>query len=109
MLQHSAGDRAFGLNATAAAGCPVSLELPRSFRGALTIHGGQGGIKFSREVEPLVATFAVYDDVRKCFVGEQHVGQDTSAIDIAAPYGRVKVRFVDEVDPPRKSWFGFGK
>ncbi|KZV96493.1 hypothetical protein EXIGLDRAFT_424708 [Exidia glandulosa HHB12029] len=116
---HSAGERPFALSVKADSSGSVNLELPRNFRGPLTIRSEKGNVKFSPAFEPLVATFSDYDDIRKCFVGdfkELQFGQgpwEGSMIEITAPYGKLNLRFTDEPAPPKSPgkivWsFGIG-
>lgn len=91
----------------------ISLALPRSFQGPITIHSQQARVVFSPAMGALSATFSDYGELRKCFVGDfkalgfGHGTWEGSVIDIHAPEGRVKLRFTDEPEPqtPRRPWW----
>ncbi|KAH7104520.1 hypothetical protein BKA62DRAFT_463969 [Auriculariales sp. MPI-PUGE-AT-0066] len=113
---HSSGNRPFGISASTAYQSTIQLELPRDFRGPLTIKSQSGQVKFSPALEPLVATFSDYDDLKKCFVGDfkaLEFGQgawEGSMVDIDAPYAKIRLRFVDEPEPqmPTSASSGWG-
>jgi len=81
----------------------VSLEIPRSFTGPLTMEFDRrgGGATFSSALQPRVATFYDVDELRKCFVGDfssSGFGQGEwtgSSINIKARE-KVRMRYIDE-------------
>ncbi|EJD51044.1 hypothetical protein AURDEDRAFT_160188 [Auricularia subglabra TFB-10046 SS5] len=113
MRLHSTGDRPISLTVKAGHSGQVSLEIPSTFRGPMTIHNGNGNVKFSSALDPLVATFSDVDKVRKCFIGDFKqlgFGQgawEGSALEIHSLHGSVKLRFADEYEPTvqSKSWW----
>ncbi|EJD51047.1 hypothetical protein AURDEDRAFT_112071 [Auricularia subglabra TFB-10046 SS5] len=112
---HSTGDRPIALKVTSANSTNIALEIPRSFNGPLTIQSRSGNIKFSPALEPMVATFSDYAEVRKCFIGnfkELGFGQgawEGSALELHSKTGKISMRFVDEPTPkPQKnSWWWY--
>ncbi|KZW01635.1 hypothetical protein EXIGLDRAFT_717217 [Exidia glandulosa HHB12029] len=106
---HSAGSRPFSLVVSQFG--TVTLELPRSFSGPLTLHtrNGVGRVQFSQAFESMLTEFSDCDDMRKCFVGdfrESGFGRggaewEGSTVEVRALEGKVYIRFVDEPEPQK--------
>ncbi|EJD41997.1 hypothetical protein AURDEDRAFT_168994 [Auricularia subglabra TFB-10046 SS5] len=110
---HETGPSPLSLTLKAANSGNISLALPRSFRGPITIHSQQARIVFSPAMGALAATFSDYGELRKCFVGDFRAlgfgegAWEGPAVEIHAPEGRVKLRFADEPEPktPTRPWW----
>jgi len=93
----------------------VTVHIPRSFQGLLTV-STRGGVSFSSQLSEHVTTFSELNNTRKCFVGDlsswgeavEWTGDEVTA---ETKHGRVKVQYVDEVKPgssrKRKSFLGW--
>ncbi|KAJ7895467.1 hypothetical protein B0H14DRAFT_2680552 [Mycena olivaceomarginata] len=49
---------------------PITLHIPRSFRGPLTIRTRNGSVRFSDALKAELTTFSEADKTRRCFVGD---------------------------------------
>ncbi|KAA1473134.1 hypothetical protein DENSPDRAFT_839561 [Dentipellis sp. KUC8613] len=100
----------------------VSLKLPRSFHGQLTIYTVHGRVKLSPDLERRITTLSEVDGTRVCFVGPRprhwkttmqldgsdidpkKVTGDGEEVDEAyagSTHSIVRVWYEDEVDPER--------
>ncbi|KAJ7697251.1 hypothetical protein B0H17DRAFT_1052443 [Mycena rosella] len=89
----------------------ITLHLPRSFRGPVTILSRNGTIRFSSAVGAATTTFSEADHTRRCFVGDFSDWTDDGAwmgdeASIESSNGSVKVQFDAE---PRAPDGGNGK
>jgi len=89
----------------------VTVHIPRSFQGLLTV-STRDGISFSSQLSEHVTTFSEVNNIRKCFVGDlsswgeagEWAGDKVTA---ETQNGRVKVQFTDEVIPESARSRGF--
>ncbi|KAJ7488127.1 hypothetical protein FB451DRAFT_1025378, partial [Mycena latifolia] len=81
----------------------ITLHLPRSFRGPVTIRARNGSVKFSGALTAQTTTFGEAERTRRCFVGEfadwaegEVWGGDE--VTIEAANGSVKLQYDVEAD-----------
>jgi hypothetical protein len=81
----------------------VTLRLPRSFLGPITITIRHGSVKFSDEFDRHLTTFGEANHVRHCFVGDLSHWRADSGVDwggdeitVEAKYGSVKIQYEDD-------------
>jgi hypothetical protein len=81
----------------------VTIGLPRTFEGLLTIYAKNGSIKLSDEIYERLSMFNEDNHTQRCFVGDlaSFTGHDWKGneVDIEATNGRVKIFLVDQVEP----------
>jgi len=96
------GRKPFHITATSKNGS-VTLHLPRSFQGFLTLTTTNGTIIFSDQLAPHVTTFSHVSSTKRCFIGDltswldrdqEWKGDEVTA---SSHNGKVKLQFVDEV------------
>jgi len=112
---HGSDARPFSLEVECENSGTAIVTIPRTFRGPLTLRGDSVAVSLSYGLAPLTATFSDVDGVRKCFVGDcRELGFGDgewhgSAIDIKAKNGKIKLRFVDELEKeqPKTSKWGW--
>jgi hypothetical protein len=91
----------------------VTLYLPRSFRGFLTLSSKNGSVVFSEEFSRCVTRFSDVSHTERSFVGdlsswvdrdEEWQGDEVIA---TSPNGRVKLLYIDEVkvEKDKKKFF----
>ncbi|KAJ7101378.1 hypothetical protein B0H15DRAFT_763582, partial [Mycena belliarum] len=79
----------------------ITLHLPRTFRGPVTVRARNGSVKFSGTLQTQVTTFGEGAQTRRCFVGafadwaegEAWAGDEVS---IESGNGSVKLQYDDE-------------
>jgi hypothetical protein len=85
----------------------ITIAIPRSFRGQLTLHTDNGRVHLSSALAPRAATLSTLDGTHTIFVGERpgggkwHTGTDKDGeeVDEAVGWsknGSVKVSYDDE-------------
>ncbi|KAL5524930.1 hypothetical protein ACEPAF_8799 [Sanghuangporus sanghuang] len=91
-------------NATAA------VALPSDFVGPITLYTVNGSVSLSSVMESRLVIFSEDNGTRKCFVGDYRRTGYTggqrwvgSVAEVGSVNGRVKLSFVDEVDPSASS------
>jgi len=92
----------FHLNVTSHNGA-VTIGIPPTFEGLLTIYAKNGSVKLSDEITGRIAMHNEEKHTRRCFVGDiSSFNGDGDwpgdKLDVDAHNGRVKVFFVDEVE-----------
>ncbi|KAJ7078144.1 hypothetical protein B0H15DRAFT_933823 [Mycena belliarum] len=88
----------------------ITLHLPRTFRGPVTVCARNGSVKFSGALQTQVTTFAEGAKTRRCFIGvfadwaegEAWAGDEVS---IESEKGSVKLQYDDEPDGAKKGSF----
>lgn len=94
----------FHLNITGCHGW-ISVGLPRTFQGPMTIYSKHGSVKFSDDVSERMSQCNEIDNTRRCFVGDLSLLNDDDGgwkgdeVNIRNKHSNVKVRFVDELEP----------
>lgn len=94
----------------------VTVVIPRSFRGQLTLHTDNGQVQLSSALGPRSATLSTFNGTHTYFVGERprcgrwHTGtsEDGDEVDgviASSKNGSVKVLYDDE-DVPGPGWLG---
>ena len=89
----------------------VSITIPRSFRGQLTLHTDNGWVQLSSALAPRAAALSTVDGTRTFFVGERPcggrwhtgAGRDGEEVDEVMGWsknGSVKVSYDDEDKGP---------
>jgi len=90
----------------------VTIHLPRSFQGLLTMSSERGSFKLSDELSEHVTTFNEVNDTRRCFVGdfaasgwaeaeaEGVEGWTGDEVFASSQYDKVTVQYVDEGKKP---------
>lgn len=98
----------------------ITLFLPRTFLGPLTITNQRGAINISEALSKCLTTFSEISSTRRCFVGDLSLWSEAEATNavwggdecvIESKGGRVKVLYEDEAVKPKaegKTGF-FGK
>jgi len=82
----------------------ITVALPKSFTGPLTMETRNGWVNISASLSPHVTTFSDIKSTRKCFIGDfvsSNYGQgewEGSSLDIECHNGKVKLCHVDEKD-----------
>ena len=89
------------LNVRASNGA-ISLLIPRSFLGIVTVTARNGSIKFLGEAANSVHTFSDVNRTRRCFMGDYSALMDDEPwegdeIVVEASNGGVKIQFDDEI------------
>jgi hypothetical protein len=93
----------FHLNVSSHNGA-VTIGMPPTFEGLLTIHAKNGSVKLSDEITRRIAMHNEEKHTHRCFVGDISSFNDSNGdwpgdkLDVDAYNGRVKVFFVDEAD-----------
>jgi len=93
----------FHLNVSSHNGA-VTIGMPSTFEGLLTIHAKNGSVKLSDEITRRIAMHNEEKHTQRCFVGDISSFNDSDGdwpgdkLDVDAYNGRVKVFFVDEAD-----------
>jgi len=80
----------------------VTVYIPRSFRGFLTIGSKNGSICFSDEVKEYLSTLSEVNSIRRCFLGDfegwdgesEWIGDEA---EVTSNNGRVRVNYVDDL------------
>jgi len=94
----------FHLNVTGSHGS-INVWLPRTFRGPMTIYSKHGAVEFSDDILEQMGLRNEIDYTRRCFIGDFSLFNDEGGgwkgdeVSIKTKHGKVKVRFVDEVEP----------
>jgi hypothetical protein len=89
----------------------VTVGIPNTFEGLLTIYARNGSVKISDEITQCITMHNEQKAIQRCFVGdvflynEDEGGWAGDQLDVDAHNGRVKIYFVDEVElkAPKKS------
>ncbi|KAL5478691.1 hypothetical protein ACEPAI_1968 [Sanghuangporus weigelae] len=88
----------------------ATVALPSDFVGPLTLYTVNGSVSLSSAMESRLVIFSEDNGTRKCFVGDYRRAGYTggqrwagSVAEIGSVNGRVKLSFVDEVDPSASS------
>jgi len=95
----------FHLNVTNCHGS-ITVWLPRTFRGPMTINSKHGAVKFSDDILEHMGLCNEVDHIRRCFIGDVSLFSDEGGgwkgdeVNIQTKHSKVKVRFVDEVETP---------
>lgn len=69
ILQHVDNDQIYDLKLSASHGS-ITLVVPTSFQGLLTINSAHSWVKYSDALTPRMRTFSDVKGIRKCFVGD---------------------------------------
>ncbi|KAJ6503879.1 hypothetical protein C8R45DRAFT_1209439 [Mycena sanguinolenta] len=83
----------------------VTLHLPRSFRGPVTIRTSNGSVRFSDSIEEDLTTFSEVKKTRRCFIGEysdwteQPGGWVGDELDLETSNGTVRLQYDVELSP----------
>jgi hypothetical protein len=91
----------------------VTLYLPRSFRGFLTLTSQNGSVVFSERVSPCVTTFSDVSGTQRCFVGDLSTWVDRDEVWegdelVASSHnGNVRLLFLDEAGEEKERKGGF--
>ena len=98
---HTSGIRnPFHLSVTGHNGS-VTVGLPGTFEGLLTIHAKNGSVKFSDDITQRIGMQNEEQNIRRCFVGDISSYNDGDAgwagdrLEVNADNGRVKVYTID--------------
>ncbi|EIN11071.1 hypothetical protein PUNSTDRAFT_133125 [Punctularia strigosozonata HHB-11173 SS5] len=84
-------------------GGPISVFLPRSFRGTVEC---SGPLSLSPALDEELTVFEEIDETRRCWVGafedaqSDAPGKETSSLHLWTAYGRIEISYVDEDLPP---------
>jgi hypothetical protein len=106
VLQHADAARPpISLKVTDANG-PITLHLPRSFRGPITILTRNGSVRFSKPLSAQLTQLGEAQNTRRCFAGDFPVAGDFpdgeeaawagDELDVEASNGDVKLLYDDE-------------
>ena len=83
--------------------CSITLYVPRSFQGLMSLSSKNGSIVFSEQFSQRVTTFSDMSSTRRCFVGDlgSWVEQDSEwsgdEVVVCSHNGKVRVLYIDEV------------
>ncbi|KAF7343858.1 hypothetical protein MSAN_01967100 [Mycena sanguinolenta] len=81
----------------------VTLHIPRSFRGPVTIRTSNGSVRFSDSISTHLTTFSEVKKTRRCFIGDytdwtdQPEGWIGDELDLETSNGTVKLQY--DVEP----------
>jgi len=90
----------------------LTVCLPRSYEGLLKTTANHGrSVTFSNQLTKHLTTFSEIDSTKTCFVGDLTEWKDGQAdwkgdeVILSSKHGRIKVWYVDEVEPPNEKGF----
>ncbi|KAJ7624839.1 hypothetical protein FB45DRAFT_924331 [Roridomyces roridus] len=95
----------------------ITLHLPLSFRGPLTIHTQYGSVRLASSLDAATTTFSEVDGTRRYFVGDfsDYEGEEEGALwfgdeaHLETTYGSVKVQYEAAFNETSESDLGSGK
>ena len=86
----------------------VTVGIPRTFEGLLTIHAKNGSVKISDDISQRIGMQNEEKHIHRCFVGdislynESDAGWTGDKLEVDAHNGRVKVYTIDGEPEPSK-------
>lgn len=83
---------------------PITVWLPRDFQGSISIYAKHGSVNISDALLERVAFSNEADHTQRLFIGDlatfsdEEGGNKGDELKVWAQWGRVRMRFVDELD-----------